>query len=80
MHQSASDLNKKNIPGNARTSKTFSKSAIPEKCIRMMLSKKELSDLPKNSTDVCKRNKVDRHLIKPKDEVFENLCYALFIK
>ena len=46
----------------------------------MMLSKKELSELPEVSRDVYKRNMIDRHLIKPKDAVFENLCYALFIK
>ena len=45
-----------------------------------MLSKKELSVLPIDSTDVYKSNMIDRHLILPKDAMFENLCYALFIK
>ena len=56
----------------------FASSNIPEKRIRMMLSKKELSVLPIDSTD--KSNMIDRHLILPKDAMFENLCYALFIK
>ena len=58
----------------------FASSNIPEKRIRMMLSKKELSVLPIDSTDVYKSNMIDRHLILPKDAMFENLCYALFIK
>ena len=48
--------------------------------IRMMSSKKELFQLHKDSTDIYKRNILDRYLIRQKDAVFENLCYALFIK
>ena len=52
----------------------------PEKCVRMMLSKKEISELPKDSTDIYKRNMVNRYMIRLKDSIFEHLCYALFIK
>ena len=52
----------------------------PEKCVRMMLSKKEISELPKDSTDIYKRNMVNRCMIRLKDSIFEHLCYALFIK
>ena len=45
-----------------------------------MLSKKEILELPEDSTDIYKRNMVSRYLIKPHDETFEHLCYALFIK
>ena len=48
--------------------------------IRMMSSKKELFELHKDSTDIYKRNILDRYLIRQKDAVFENLCHALFIK
>ena len=58
----------------------FANSNIPGKCFRMMLSKKKSSELPEDSTDVYKRNMVDRYFIRPKYVVFENLCYALFIK
>ena len=46
----------------------------------MMLSKKEISELPKGSTDIYERNIVNRYMIRPKDSICENLCYALFIK
>ena len=54
----------------------FTNSNIKEKekkGIRMTLSKKELSELYEDSTDVYKRNKVDRYLIRTKDGMFENL-------
>ena len=53
---------------------------ILEKRVRMMLSKKEIFELPEDSTDIYKRNMVRRYLIRPHDEIFEHLCYALFIK
>ena len=49
-------------------------SNIPEKRVRMMLSKKE------DSTDIHKRNMINRYMIRPHDALFELLCYALFIK
>ena len=55
-------------------------SNIPEKRVRMMSSKKEIFELPEDSTDIYKRNMVSRDLIRPHDEMFEHLCYALFIK
>ena len=58
----------------------YGNSNIPEKRVRMMMSKKEISELPKKSTDIYKRNMVSRYMIRPKDSMFEHLCYALFIK
>ena len=58
----------------------YANSNIPEKLIRMMLSKKEISELPKESTDIYKRSMVNRYMIRPKDSIFEHLCYGLFIK
>ena len=46
----------------------------------MMLSKKDISELPKDSTGIYERNIVNRYMIRPKDSICENLCYALFIK
>ena len=46
----------------------------------MMLSKKEIFELPEDSTNIYKRNMVSRSLIRPHDEMFEDFCYALFIK
>ena len=58
----------------------YATSNIPEKRVRMMLSKKEISELPIDSTDIYKRNMVNRYMIKPKDSIFEYLYHALFIK
>ena len=55
-------------------------SDIPEKGVRMMLSKKEILELPEDSTYIYKRNMVSRCLIRPHHEMFEDLCYAFFIK
>ena len=53
---------------------------IPEKHVRMMLSKKEIAELPKDNTDIYKRKMMNRYMIRPHDALFEQLCYALFIK
>ena len=49
-------------------------SNIPEKLVRMMLSKKEIS------TDIYTRNMMNRYMIRPHDALFEQLRYALFIR
>ena len=48
-------------------------SNIPEKRVRMMLSKKEISELPEDSTNIYKRNMVSRYLIRLHDQMFEDL-------
>ena len=48
-------------------------SNIPEKRVRMMLSKKEISELPEDSTNIYKRNMVSRYLIRRHDQMFEDL-------
>ena len=57
----------------------YANSNIPEKRVRIMLSKKEILELPEDSTDIYKRNMFSRYLIRPHDEMFEHLFYALFI-
>ena len=47
---------------------------------RRYLSKKEIFELPEDSTDIYKRNMVSRYLIRPHNEMFEQLCYALLLK
>ena len=58
----------------------FAKSNIPEKYVRIMLSKKETSEFHKNSTYIYKRNMVNRYMIRPKNSIFEHLCNALSLK
>ena len=55
-------------------------SNIPEKSARMILSKKEISPLTKDTTDIYKRNMVNRYMIRPKNSIFEHHYYGLFIK
>ena len=55
-------------------------SNIPEERVRMMLSKKEIFELPEGMTDIYKRNMVSRYLIRRRYEMFEHFCCALFIK
>ena len=45
-----------------------------------MLSKKEIAELPEDSTDIYNRNMMNRYMIRPHDTLFGQLCYALFIK
>ena len=42
----------------------YANSNIPEKRVRMMLSKKEILELPEYNTDIYKRNMVSRYLMK----------------
>ena len=55
-------------------------SNIPEKLVRMILSKKEIAELPEYSTDIYTRNMMNRYMIRPHDALFEQLRYALFIR
>ena len=48
-------------------------SNIPEKRVRMMLSKKEIFELPEDSRNIYKRNMVSRYFIRLHDEMFEDL-------
>ena len=45
-----------------------------------MLSKKEIAELPEDITDIYKRNMMSKYMIRPHDALFEQFCYALFIK
>lgn len=46
----------------------------------MFLTKNELSKLPEDSSDIYKRNMVSRYIIRPQDQVLNQLCYASFAK
>ena len=45
-----------------------------------MLSKKQIAELSEDITDIYKRNMMSKYMIRPHDALFEQLCYALFIK
>lgn len=63
----------------------FSNSDLPEKRYKVCKSKEELSQLPEDSTDVFKKNNLDRHMERPdknfkegKYRVLDQICYAEF--
>ena len=58
----------------------YANSNLPEKRIKMILSEKEIAELPDDSTDLYKRNMIDHYIDKPSLEIIENLCFAEFLK
>ena len=65
---------------------TFANSNLPEKRYKICKSKDELSQLPEDSTDVFKRNNLDRYVDRPdinfkggKFRVLDTMCYAEFL-
>ena len=64
----------------------FANTNLPDKRYRVCKSLPELKDLPEDSTDVFKRNMLDRYIDRP-DKNFKNgkframddLCYAEFL-
>ena len=64
----------------------FANSNLPEKRYRICKSKEELAELPESSTEVFKRNSLDRYLDRPnltfkegKYSVLDNFCFADFV-
>ena len=58
----------------------YANSNLPEKRIKMILSEKEIAELPDDSTDLYKRNMIDSYIDRPALEIIENLCFAEFLK
>lgn len=46
----------------------------------MILSEKQISELPDDSTDLLKRNMIDRYIDRPVIDIIEQLCFAEFLK
>ena len=53
-------------------------SNVPDKRVKLILSKKGLSLLTEDSTDICKLNMVSHYFIWPLEEFFNQLCYASY--
>ena len=53
-------------------------SNVPDKRVKLILSKKGLSLLTEDSTDICKINMVSRYFIRPSEEFFNQLGYASY--
>ena len=68
---------KKNFP------RGYDNSNISENRINMILSEKEIAELPDDSSDVYKRNMFDRYLGRPSIGIYEivgQLCFSEFVK
>ena len=61
----------------------YANSNIPENRINMILSEEEIAELPDDSSDVYKRNMIDRYLGRPSIGIYEivgQLCFSEFVK
>ena len=58
----------------------YANSDLPEKRMKMILSEKEIAELPDNNTDLFKRKMIDLYIDRPSFEIIENLCFAIFLK
>ena len=65
---------------------TFANTNLPDKRYRICKSEEELKELPENSTDIFKRNNLDRYIDRPnktfqggKYSVLDDFCYAQFL-
>ena len=65
---------------------TFANSNLPERRYRVCRSEEEIVNLPEDSSDIFKRNMIDRYIDRPnstyakgKYSTVDNMCYAEFI-
>ena len=65
---------------------TFANTNLPEKRFHICKNEKELSELPEESTDVFKKNNLDRYMERPdktfkggKYSILDSFCYAQFL-
>ena len=65
---------------------SFANTNLPDKRFRMCKNEKELNELPEDSTDVFKRNNLDRYLERPNTKfkggryrLLDDFCYAQFL-
>ena len=68
---------------NAFPGVIYANSNIPEKRMKMMLTEIEILELPDDSTEVYKRNMLDRYEDRPVDckcAILSQMCYAEFLR
>ena len=53
---------------------------MPENRVKMMLTKNRLYKLIEDSIDIYKTIMVSQYIIRPQDQVFNQICYAYFAK
>jgi len=64
----------------------FANSNIPEKRYRVCRAEEEIANLPPDSTDIFKRNMLDRYMDRPNSEfkngkyhIVDQMCYSDFL-
>ena len=64
----------------------FVNTNLPEEWVRVLLSKKELSELPDDSSNIFKKSNIDRYVERPnaifyngKYSVLDHFCFAKFL-
>ena len=64
----------------------FVNTNLPEERVRVLLSKKELSELPDDSSNIFKKSNIDRYVERPnatfyngKYSVLDHFCFAEFL-
>ena len=58
----------------------YANSNLLEKRMKMILSEKEIAKLLDDSTDLYKRNLINRYINRTGLEIIENLCFVEFLK
>ena len=58
----------------------YANSNLLEKRMKMILSEKEIPKLFDDSTDLYKRNLINRYINRTGLEIIENLCFVEFLK
>ena len=65
----------------------FANSNVPEKRYRICRDEKDISELPEDSTDIFKRNMIDRYIDRPnlsfgdgKYSIVDSFCFAEFLR
>ena len=65
----------------------FTNSNVPEKRFCIFLSENKIMDLPEDSKDIFKQNKIDRYIDRPnmtsfggKFSILDSFCYAEFLR
>ena len=58
---------------------------LPEECSKVLLIEEQLSSLPEDSTDIFRRNNIDRYVARPsvsfcdgKYSILDSFCFAEF--
>ena len=58
----------------------YANNNLTAKCLKIILSGKEIAELPNKSTDLHERTMIDCYFDKTSLEIIEHLCFVAFLK